>query len=67
MGMLVLGLKVGERVRVGSFGWISYERFRGGAITLGFDFPRDVPIIREEIIDEDEDLSVAANEGDGGE
>jgi len=48
--MLVLSLKIDERVRIGEDVWITLVRTRDGAARIGIDAPRDVKVLREELI-----------------
>ncbi len=47
--MLVLSRKVGERVLIGSNIEIMVVEARGDRIKLGFECPRDVRVLREEL------------------
>ena len=68
--MLVLGRKVGERVRIvspdGWEGWITVvELFQGRkAVRIGFEFPREVVILREEVQDDSKEPRHAEGEAE---
>jgi len=47
--MLVLSRKRNERVRIGGLGSITVVEVRGDKVRLGFDFPTDVAVHREEV------------------
>ena len=53
--MLVLSRKPGERVKISDDPaiWVTVVDAKGDTIRLGFDAPRDVLILREEIADDD--------------
>ena len=49
--MLILERKMGERFRIGKDIWVSViERRRDGKIKIGIEAPKDIPIVREELI-----------------
>lgn len=47
--MLVLTRKRGERVLIGSTMSVVVLEVQGNRVKLGFDCPRDVPVLREEL------------------
>ncbi len=47
--MLVLSRKEGERIFIGEDIVITVVAFKGGAVRLGFDAPKEVQIRREEV------------------
>jgi carbon storage regulator len=49
--MLVLTRKVGEKIHVGSGITISVVAVRGPGVRLGIDAPKDVPVLRAELIE----------------
>ena len=55
--MLVLERDLWERVRIGRDIWVSIERVEGRRVRLGFCAPPDVKIMREELLDDDENES----------
>lgn len=53
--MLNLTRKVGERIRIGQDIWVSVTKKRGdGKLTIGIEAPPEIPIVREELIDDTE-------------
>ena len=50
--MLVLSRKVGETIVVGKDIEVSILEIQGGEVRLGFNAPRDVIILRKEILEE---------------
>ena len=57
--MLVLTRKIGQRIKIGENIVLQVVRISKGGVQLGIAAPRDVPILREEIIGHQKD-------GDGG-
>lgn len=51
--MLVLTRKVGERIVVGDYIYITVLEVRGNRIRIGLEAPADVLILREEIVAHD--------------
>ena len=49
MGKLVLSRGVGERVAIDETTFVSVERIRGDVVRLGFEAPRHVRIVRDEL------------------
>ena len=49
MGKLVLSRRVGERVAIDETTFVSVERIRGDHVRLGFEAPRRVRIVRDEL------------------
>lgn len=47
--MLVLNRRVGEEILIGNSIRVFVVGIRGGQVRLGFEAPRDVPIVRQEI------------------
>ena len=47
--MLVLSRKVGERIRVGNNIYVTVVRCQDGKVRLGFEAPKEIPIVRAEI------------------
>ena len=60
MGKLVLSRRVGERVAIDETTFVSVERIRGDVVRLGFEAPRYVRIVRDEL-----DRTDAAKSTDG--
>lgn len=55
--MLILGRKLGERIRLTVNGieiWVSVERLGGNDCRIGIEAPPAVEIVREEIIGRDD-------------
>lgn len=48
--MLILTRREGEAIRIGDDVWITVERIERNHVRLGFDAPREVPIVREELL-----------------
>jgi carbon storage regulator len=61
--MLVLSRKAGERVLIGHNIAVRVIDVQGNRVKLGFDCPRGVSIVREELIDRDARLPWELNEG----
>ena len=49
MGKLVLSRRVGERIAIDETTFVSVERIRGDYVRLGFEAPRHVRIVRDEL------------------
>ena len=47
--MLVLSRKPGERILIGESVVLTVTAMKGGRVRLGFEAPRDVAIVREEL------------------
>lgn len=47
--MLVLTRKVGQRIRVGDGVFVVIQRIQGKRVVLGFEAPRCVAIVRDEV------------------
>jgi carbon storage regulator len=52
--MLVLSRKVGEKILVGKDVWLTVVQIDGNKVRIGFEAPTDVPIIRNELIPQNE-------------
>ncbi len=52
--MLVLGRKANEQIIIGNI-TIIVVRVNGGQVSLGIDAPKNVPILRGELAESDED------------
>ncbi len=50
--MLVLSRKIGQRIRIGNDVTITVVRITGGGVRIGIDAPKDLPVIREELVSE---------------
>lgn len=50
MKMLVLSRKVGESIQIGDNVVVSILEVKGGRVRLSFDAPKDVSILREELV-----------------
>lgn len=57
--MLVLSRKAGESIHIGADIIITVERIEGNKIRLGIEAPREVVIMRGELIDEHDRLDEA--------
>lgn len=51
--MLILGRKVGQRVRIGDDIYVTVTEVNGpySQVKLGFEAPKEIHIVREELID----------------
>lgn len=49
--MLVLTRKIGERVAIGVDTWVTVVGVVGNRVRLGLDAPKQVTILRQEILD----------------
>ncbi len=58
--MLVLSRTLGESIRIGDDVTITVVGVSRGYVRLGIDAPRDVKIVRSEIIDQEEPKDDAA-------
>ena len=47
--MLVLGRKVGEKIRIGGNVVVTVTAISGSQVKIGIDAPKSVPVHREEI------------------
>lgn len=50
--MLVLSRKLGERICIGDNIFITVVDINRGKIRLGIEAPRDVPVYRQELLDD---------------
>ena len=68
MGKLVLSRRVGERVAIDETTFVSVERVRGDYVRLGFEAPRHVRIVRDELdrTDDAKPANVTAIEWESG-
>ncbi len=48
--MLVLSRKVGERIKIGEDIFVSVVRIGGDKCRIGIEAPRDIDIVREELL-----------------
>lgn len=49
--MLVLERKVGESINVGGVVKITITRIQGGQVRIGFEAPKEIKIVRTELIE----------------
>ena len=56
--MLVLSRKNGERIHIGDDVFVEVRRVAGNRVTLAVKAPRDVRILRGELINEDDSSSI---------
>jgi len=49
--MLVLGRKQGQAIRIGPAIEVRVVQTRSGAVSLGITAPREVPVVRTELLD----------------
>lgn len=54
---LILSRKVGERVRIGDNCYITVTDIVGRQVRLGFDFPDQVSILRDELTDKNKECN----------
>ena len=52
--MLTLSRRSGEEIVIGDNVRLKVDEIRGGKVQLSFDAPREVTILRKEILDRDE-------------
>lgn len=57
--MLVLGRKLNETIRIGENITLRVIQAKDGSCRLGFDAPRDIPIVRGELLVQDEQAAAA--------
>lgn len=57
--MLVLARREEERVRIGDDIWVTVLEIGENCVRLGFDAPPSIPVLREEIIEEEGDCAKA--------
>jgi carbon storage regulator CsrA len=55
--MLVLSRRVGERIRIGADIWLVVLEINGDKVRLGLDAPKEIDIVREELIEDDNPAS----------
>jgi carbon storage regulator len=48
--MLVLSRKSGERIKIGDNVWITVVEVKRGVVRLGIEAPRDVSVMRSELL-----------------
>lgn len=48
--MLVITRRKGERLRIGPDLWVEVLTIKGQSVRLGFTGPRDINIVREEVV-----------------
>lgn len=59
--MLVLSRKPGEKLRVGDSITITIVRIGPNVVRLGIDAPRDLKVVREELLQEVAEAEIALN------
>ena len=52
--MLVLSRRVGDRILIGKDVWLTVVQIAGDKVRIGIEAPKDVPIIRNELIPRNE-------------
>jgi carbon storage regulator len=50
--VLVLHRRVGERIQIGDNVWLVVQRIKSGRVLLGFEAPKEIKILREEVADD---------------
>ncbi len=55
--MLVIARKEGQRIVLGENIVLEVVEIRGNCVRLGFEAPREVPIVREELLPPDKQVS----------
>lgn len=58
--MLVFSRKKNERIKIGENIWITVVEVRGDTVRLGLEAPKEVPIMRAELIEGPEPEKEAA-------
>jgi carbon storage regulator len=58
--MLVLTRKLEEKVKIGDHIYISILEIESGFVKIGIDAPKEVPIIRMELLDQVKDKNLAS-------
>jgi carbon storage regulator len=53
--MLALSRRTGERVLIGDNIWVTLIEAKEGRARLGFDVPKEIPVMREELLGREED------------
>jgi carbon storage regulator len=49
----VLSRRVGDRILIGKDVWLTVVQIAGDKVRIGIEAPKDVPIIRQEILPDD--------------
>ena len=63
--MLVLTRRTGQAIRIGTDIEVRVIRIEGDRVVLGFDAPREIPVVRSELLGEVADeVKLAASERD---
>lgn len=57
--MLLLTRRVGEEIKVGEDMFVRVLRVRGGQVTIGIDAPKEINIVRTELLVREEDKVAA--------
>ncbi|MCK5683841.1 carbon storage regulator CsrA [bacterium] len=63
--MLVLTRKAGEKIKIGDNIILSILEIEGGGVKIGIDAPKDITILRMEILDQIRNENVQAAEKSG--
>ncbi len=59
--MLVLSRKMNEKIRIGKDIWVEVVGIQNGKVRLGFTLPRGIPVLRHELIQNNEQRGNNAN------
>lgn len=59
--MLVLARKLGEAIKIGDNIEIKVLSIESGAVKLGIDAPRDISILRNELLEDIKDANIAGS------
>lgn len=62
--MLVLARKTGEKIKIGDHVVVSVLSVEGNTVKIGIDAPREVAILRMEVLDQVKNENIAAAAGD---
>lgn len=54
--MLALGVREGDRIRIGGDTWLKVVRIHRGQVILGFEAPREIEIVRERALAKREEV-----------
>ncbi len=62
--MLVLARKTGEKIKIGDHVVVSILGVEGNTVKIGIDAPREVAILRMEVLEQVKNENIAAAAGD---
>ena len=61
--MLILSRKIGEKIKIGDDIVLSVVEISKGVVKLGIDAPKDISIIRNELLEDVKESNIAASKG----